>query len=610
MTTIRRLDQETIEEIRAGEVIERPASIVKELVENAIDAGAESIAVNIVKGGCDEIVVQDDGIGIHQQDAVLAFERHATSKIRETKDLYQLKSLGFRGEALASIAAVSYVHLVSKPQGELEGVSVRIRNGQEPISAPIGCREGTTVSVRNVFYNSAPRRTFLKSPTAESRHIHEFLIALSLSRPSVAFRFRSDGRDVFSVPRVTGPDQLFLRSSAVLAKRWGKGLVRILRPGNAKSEKGVVILGVTSSPEITRNTRTGQYFFVNGRYVKSLGMSYALGRGYGELLPARRFPLAALFVTIPPEFVDVNVHPTKREVKFRNERDVFQQMVSRVRASLDQANLFKKIDISSLRTGTTVAGSKETRSTRGVREAGPAIEGRRSSTFSRSLSGDQYGLKEQLEKDDAHLDRDEAQTKLIVRPRKPLYRVVGQSHELFVLVETRGELWIIDQHAAHERVTYEQVLDDIRGNCRKVQRLLLPLTFELTPSQSNAFDEVKEYLALCGFSIEPFGGNSYQIQATPSYFRPQDSPDLITELLEAFAAGSSDDPVAAREEDLAARIACKVKSIKAGQTLTIDHMEAMVDALLQCRSPFACPHGRPTMVRYALGDLEKLFERR
>ena len=624
MRTIRRLDQETIEEIRAGEVIERPASIVKELVENAIDAGAESIAVNIVKGGCDEIVVQDDGIGIHQEDAGLAFERHATSKIRESKDLYQLKSLGFRGEALASIAAVSHVHLVSKPQGELEGVSVRIRNGQEPILAPIGCREGTTVSVRNVFYNSAPRRTFLKSPTAESRHIHEFLIALSLSRPSVAFRFRSDGRDVFSVPRVTGPDQLFLRSSAVLAKRWGKGLVRILKPENAKSEKGVVILGVASSPETTRNTRTGQYFFVNGRYVKSLGMSYALGRGYGELLPARRFPLAALFVTIPPEFVDVNVHPTKHEVKFRDERDVFQQIVSRVRASLDQANLFKKIDISSLPNGTTVAvereanglqarahgGSRETRSARGVREAGPAVEGRPNFRFSRSLSGDQYGLKEQLEKDGAHRDLDGAQPKLIVRSRKPLYRVVGQSHELFVLVETQGELWIVDQHAAHERVTYEQVLDDIRGNCRKVQRLLLPLTFELTPAQSNAFDDVKEYLALCGFSIEPFGGNSYQIQATPSYLRPQDSPDLITELLEASAAGSSDDPVAAREEDLAARIACKVKSIKAGQTLTIEHMEAMVDALLQCRSPFACPHGRPTMVRYALGDLEKLFERR
>ena len=625
MDRIRLLDSHTIEQLRAGEVIERPASIVKELVENAIDAGARSISVSIAKGGIDEIVIQDDGGGLTPEDAPLAFQRHATSKIQSSNDLFLLTTLGFRGEALASIAAVTQVELLSRTAEAIEGVRVRA-GGSAPIeTTPAGCPQGTTVTTRHLFFNTPPRRAFLKSSTAESHQVHEVLIALALSRPSIHFRFQSDGREVFHAPP---QEELALRVRAVVGKEWAQEFLALPSAEATLAEEGVGVTGLISPPSRTRNTRTGQYFFVNGRPVKSQPVSSALSRGYGELLPAGRFPLGILFLTVPTDQVDVNVHPTKREVKFQAERELLQMIVQTVRKTLDRANLFKTIELpdSDLPGGNQRADSRTAGRPRAESRAldssvpipDPADYPR---PQRRRTAVDAYGARSEpglrmldkplvQESEAAPLSPARSQTTLWQRPDGTAFRVVGQSHELFVLVEVEGELWIVDQHAAHERIMYEQVLDSLQHKHGATQPLLIPVTFELSPAACTALEELHDYLAQVGFDIQPFGGNTFQVQATPSYFRPADTPTLLSELAEARAEGHSDNSLEAKQEDLAARIACKVKSIKAGQTLTEEAMHALVKTLLDCRSPFTCPHGRPTMVRYSVRQLERQFDRR
>ena len=627
MDHIRLLDPHTIEQLRAGEVIERPASIVKELVENAIDAGARSISVSIAKGGIDEIVVQDDGSGLTPEDAPLAFQRHATSKIQSSNDLFLLTSLGFRGEALASIAAVTQVELLSRTADAIEGVRVRAAGSAPLETSPVGCPPGTTVSTRHLFFNTPPRRAFLKSPTAEGHQVHEVLVALALSRPSIHFRFQSDGREVFQAPSQA---ELALRARAVIGKEWAQEFLPLPSAEITLAEEGVGLTGLVSPPSRSRNTRTGQYFFVNERPVKSQPLSSALSRGYGELLPAGRFPLGMLFLTVPTDQVDVNVHPTKREVKFKEERQLLRLVVRTVRETLDRANLFKKIELpasdllrdhrqaSSRTEGLSRAASRALDSSvprpdpadyprphRRRKAASPDAYGARSEPGLRMLDKPLVHEAEAAPPGSAH-----SQSTLWQRPNGSEFRVVGQSHELFVLVEVAGELWIVDQHAAHERIMYEQVLHSLRHQHRDAQPLLIPETFDLSPAACSALEELHDYLVQIGFDIQPFGGNTFQVQATPAYFRPTDTPALLSELAEAQAEGRSDNSIEAKQEDLAARIACKVKSIKAGQTLTLEAMHALVKTLLDCTSPFTCPHGRPTMVRYSVRQLERQFDRR
>ncbi len=621
MPRIHLLDPHTISQIRAGEVIERPASVVKELVENAIDAGARAISVRIAGGGINEIIVQDDGEGMSAEDAQLSVQRHATSKLTSSEDLFALSTLGFRGEGLASIAAVAQLELVTREPSAVEGVRVQA-TGDAPVELmPAAAPPGTTVTVRHLFFNTPPRRAFLKSPTAEGNQIEEILIGLALSRPEIRFVFTWDQRVVFdALPH----ESLAGRVKALLGKEWADGLIAVSTPQELALESGLSFSGLVGPPDRHRNTRAGQYFFVNKRLVKSQPLSFAFSRGYGELLPQGRFPLGVLFLTMPPHRVDVNVHPTKREVKFQDERSVLHVLVQSVRQSLSQANLFKTVAMPVMPSGRAAATPTAT------------------TAISRALSPDMpvpdpadLPVRRKVEPD---VDRSDTPLRLVPKPppltpvtaskkggapfsaqaqprlwRRPdgtEFRVVGQSHELFVLVEVEGELWVVDQHAAHERVMYEQALDTLQHRKGESQPLLLPLMFELTPAARAALEEVQEYLTALGFDIRPFGGSTYQVQATPPYFRPSDTPDLITELAQARAEGRAENSVEAKIEDLAARIACKVKSVKAGQMLTPDAMRALVKSLLECRSPFTCPHGRPTMVRLSVQHLAAQFDRR
>jgi DNA mismatch repair protein MutL len=611
MGRIHLLDPQTIEQIRAGEVIERPASVVKELVENAIDAGARTIRVHIAGGGISEIVVQDDGEGMSPEDAQLAVHRHATSKLSSSAELFALSTLGFRGEGLASIAAISHLELLTREPGAVAGVRIKMSGGNPAEAVPAAAPPGTTVTVRQIFFNTPPRRAFLKSPTAEGNHIEEVLIGLALSRPEIRFLFTWDQRTVFdALPQ----DTLKGRVSAVLGRDWAEGLIPLADVNEALADGGIGLSGLVGPPDRHRNTRTGQYFFVNKRFVKSQPLSFALSRGYGELLPAGRFPLGVIFLSVPPHAVDVNVHPTKREVKFQDERAVLHVLVHGVRQALDQANLFKTM---SLPSSTLASPVLET----DIPIPDPAdfpLRPRRDPT--RLESALQLVPKPPLPPPLASATAPAAvvpvaaaalsQPVLWQRPDRTEFRIVGQSHELFVLVEVEGELWIIDQHAAHERVIYEQVLTTLYNKQGESQPLLLPLTFDLQATARAALEELQEYLTTLGFDIRPFGGNTFQVQATPPYFRPADTPDLIVELAQARAESRSDNSIEARFEDLAARVACKVKAVKAGQTLTPEAMKALMTSLLACRSPFVCPHGRPTMVRLPVQQLAAQFDRK
>ncbi|MBI3248303.1 MAG: DNA mismatch repair endonuclease MutL [Deltaproteobacteria bacterium] len=616
MGRIHLLDPHTIGQIRAGEVIERPASIVKELVENSIDAGARSINVRISGGGVTEIVVQDDGEGMSPEDALLAVQRHATSKLTQSADLFALSTLGFRGEGLASIAAVAQVELTTREPASVEGLRVQIAGDAPAKMAPAAAPPGTTVVVRHLFFNTPPRRAFLKSPTSEGNQIEEMLIGLALSRPEIRFQFTWDQRAVFdALPQ----DTLAGRVKAVLGKEWAEGLLPVSATEELSVESGIGMSGLVSPPDRHRNTRTGQYFFVNKRLVKSQPLSFALSRGYGELLPQGRFPLAVLFLTAPRQSVDVNVHPTKREVKFQDERAVLHVLVHGVRSSLDRANLFKTATLPMPAAPDGFAASTSWALSPDIPMPDPedfparrktAADVDRSDPLLRLVPKPPPVLPVAPNARAAGALGMSAQPTLWRRPDGAEFRIVGQSHELFVLVEVEGELWVVDQHASHERVVYEQVLDTLHHRKGDSQPLLLPITFELAPTARAALEEAQEYLTALGFDIQPFGGGTYQVQATPPYFRASDTPELIIELAQARAEGRSDNSVEAKIEDLAARVACKVKSVKAGQTLTPEAMKALVKSLLDCRSPFVCPHGRPTMVRLAVQQLAAQFDRR
>ena len=382
-------------------------------------------------------------------------------------------------------------------------------------------------------------------------------------------------------------------------------------------------------------------------------MSYALSRGYGELLPAKRFPVCVLFLTVPPQEVDANVHPTKREVKFQDEQTVLRTIVQHVRRALDQTNLFKTMELPAtapspeiidstgsmaspqpLPTPMSVALSDDIPipdprdypiRSKSYPSATPAASSRsqhepalrmvsqpqvQESVVTPGWTPSRTPATPSTELNPPLQAVEPEQPALLPRPEGTAFRVVGQSHELFILVEVAGELWVIDQHAAHERVMYEQVLASLHDGKGESQALLLPVTFDLDASARTALDELQDYLTTLGFDIRPFGGKTYQVQAAPPYFRPADTPDLITELVQARADGRSENSIEAKQEDLAARVACKVKSVKAGQTLTPEPMKALVKSLLACQSPFACPHGRPTMVRMSVKHLEGQFDRR
>lgn len=570
---IRVLPEEVASAIAAGEVVERPASVVKELVENALDAGAQSISVEVERGGRDRIAVSDDGCGIEPDEIGLALSRHATSKLATTQDLFAIRTLGFRGEALASIAAVSQLEITSRVSHHEAGIYLKAEAGAAGKPKAVGAPVGTQVQVRHLFFNVPARLKFLKSEDNERRRILGLVTRYALGYPRVRFELIQEGRRVFQSTGSGEPRE-------VLAAMFGVDVARQVLTLPSTEARGVHVDGFISPPSVQRSSRRELTFFINGRWVQDASLSTAVVQAYHGLLMVGRFPLAVLFLRLPPEDVDVNVHPAKAEVRFREPDMIFSVLQRVVRASLLGQAAPPLLDTPPgwgerpWGQGAQVV-SPEWQMGHGA-EAGPLM----TLPAQRSLAGASV----------------------------PLLRAVGQVGSAYLVAEGPDGLYLIDQHAAHERVLFDTLMAAERGGVRESQGLLEPVTVELSPAQSMALEPQLGVLKHLGFDIEPFGRGAFRVRGLPALLSGLSPDQAVLAVVNEFEEDEA--PLAAETESrLAARV-CKRAAVKAGQVLSLAEQEQLIRDLEACASPRTCPHGRPTMIHLSVETLERQFGRR
>jgi DNA mismatch repair protein MutL len=563
--------------IAAGEVIERPASVVKELIENALDAGATRITVQIERGGVGLIRVVDDGRGIPAGEIALALERHATSKLDPAGDLGAVATLGFRGEALPSIAAAADLEMVSRAAGADAGASVRARDGAIGPVRPAGAAPGTTVTVRELFARQPARRKFLRTPAAEAGQIAQVTGHYALAYPEVAFSLSVDGRRVLST---SGDGDPRGAAAAVYGVRTAAQMLEV-----AGADPVFAVRGLITPPEVTRAGRGAISLFVNRRWVQHRRLAYAVESGYDTMLMAGRHPIAVVEITVDPREVDVNVHPAKAEVRFRAENEVFRAVQAAVRTAL-------------------------------IRLAPvPGVEGRGPWTEMEPPAGDPLALTPQSSTLSWwHVPAPGTLPAPVVpeRPSEPprlllpALRVVGQVGSTYIITEGPEGMYLIDQHAAHERVLFERIARARAERRPEVQGLLDPITFEATPVQAAALSEYADDLAALGFAVEPFGERTFLLRAVPAALAGRDAARAVADFLDGLAAGGT---AGERAERAAMTLACHA-AVRAGKTLALDEMRELVRLLEDCASPRTCPHGRPTMIHVSAAALEREFGRR
>ena len=576
MTRIKLLDPDTINKIAAGEVIERPASVVKELVENSIDAGAGRILVEVAEGGKGFIRVTDDGSGIDPQDLPLAFQKHATSKISRAEDLAGISTLGFRGEALASIASVSgSVEVKTKTREAISGTYIRLEQGRIIESRETGSPAGTTITVWDLFYNVPARKKHLKAAEAELVHIIDAVTEMAVVHHDISFELFSGRRTLFKSVRSPNWDDVLFR---LFGLKTLKGMSRIKAEGHGWS-----ISGVIGDPLSLRSSPDRIMIFVNGRAVSSRILTGALREAYRNIIPLGKSPVAVISLQTDPSMVDVNVHPAKREIRLLREAEIAAALTAAAAASLERHSR---------------SGRSEERMmlvTAEDRAAGE--EDSRASQIVVAESGNQSTLP---------LSPSEEMPAPPPRPAK--LRILGQIKKLYIVAEGEEGLVLIDQHAAAERIRFEMLQDRYRS--RKIrQDLVQPLSIELSASERVVLSTWMDTLQDIGFDITPFGGNTYTVRAVPATGRYLESAESVHDLLrELFLSGKAG-PASSDRDDILKLLACR-GSIKSGRVLSPVEMKRLVDDLFLCRNPRTCPHGRPVMVSIEEGRLEKLFSRR
>ncbi len=569
---IKVLPPEIVSQIAAGEVVERPASVVKELVETSLDAAAREISVETGGGGVSLLRVTDNGVGIPPGELELAFQRYATSKIARLDDLDSIASLGFRGEALPSIAAVAQVDIASCARGESSGSYCRFREGGVIDRGSQGHAPGTTVTVRELFRNIPARLKFLKSPTTENSHIAEVVSHYALGFPEVRFTLSVDGRTVLRTP---GSGRLLDSAIEVYGLEVARNLLEV-NGENSGWEGGAAVsaprvTGLTSSPAVNRSHRGYLSFFVNRRWISSRMLAWAVEEAYHGLLMVGKYPIAIINISLPPREVDANIHPAKTEVRFQDERLVFGAVQKAVRRTLLALAPVPRIE----------------EVTTAYRE--PAASGQR---WSLSLGGEP------------------GTTVLPIMPQStpafslPALRLLGQMASSYLVAEGPDGLYLIDQHAAHECILFEQVKQQMARRAIEVQGLLEPATLEVSPQEDAGLKARCESLAEGGFSLEPFGERTYLVRAVPLLLHLKDWRGALKELLAAPAGDNDND----WREKMAASIACH-SAVRAGQQLTDDEMRGLLRQLEQVALPNTCPHGRPTMIHLGSRQLEREFGR-
>lgn len=666
MSKIHVLPDSLANKIAAGEVVERPASIVKELLENSLDAGARRIEVAVESGGRRLLRVSDDGEGMPRDDAILAFERHATSKLKTADDLAAITTLGFRGEALASIASVAKVRLRTQTETDLVGTELEISGGRMLNVRDIAFTRGAEFEIRDLFFNVPARRKFLKSEATESFHIANLVTHYALANPQLAFTLTNNGRESI---RVTPTNDLRERAYQLFGGEFISGLIEVL------SESGQMrVRGFVSSPSATRTTREGQYFFINGRYVRDRVIGKALSEGYRAMMPAGVYPSAMLFVELSPHEVDVNVHPAKTEVRFVRGALVHDLIRDAVRGAIGTAKsavtLFPEkrpaplvtdppptpahVDLGEeqpvppsrdeLRAGLRVPVAPRPQPTSQQQKIDlsfpPQVESERVGSAEPVATGQpptptisEQEAESVGETDVVEMAGSESAPALhygqrlgclgaaaapggnsILKPAPPLtltadeVNPLGQLHQSFIIAADRAGLLLIDQHVAHERILFEQHWRALRGQRLEVQRLLIPETLDLTPAQAAAFDQLLPELEENGFELGRLSGRTVAIKALPAMLAPGAAQALLIELLDAIEhdrRGLSLDELRA---EIAASLACRA-AIKINMPLAPEKMRWLIDELLQMQNPATCPHGRPIILRITAREIERGFQR-
>jgi DNA mismatch repair protein MutL len=575
---IRVLQPEVASQIAAGEVVERPASVVKELMENALDAGAKSMDVTIASAGRTLIQVADDGAGIPPDELLLAVERHATSKLEFAEDLFHISTLGFRGEALASIGSVSRLTITSRTSGSSSGRRLHVEGGIIGRVEEVGSPVGTMVSVEDLFYNIPARLKFLKQDATERRVIDALLNRYALAYPQVRFKV-TEGNSTLLHTAGDGDQR------AILASIYGVDTARQMLPVLAQ-EEGLKLSGFISLAALTRSNRKEITFFVNGRWVQDTPLNAALLNAYHTLLMVGRYPLAAVFVEVPPDEVDVNVHPAKAEVRFRNPDKVFSFVQRSIRRALLAYGPVPQATLQNL-------------------WGHPASQPRQvDPTWNLAHGGQAQPETQQGESSQTAVPV----TAQAAFDKVPLLRLIGQVGATYLVAEGPDGLYLIDQHAAHERVLFEKLMAQHELKAIPSQALLTPVLVEMSASSARMLEGQLPVLQHFGFHIEPFGQNSYQVRVVPNLFANSDPAAALRTLVEDF-----EEDEAPLQNEIEARIAgrvCKRLAVRAGQVLNLDEQRALLMDLEACASPRTCPHGRPTMIHLSVETLERQFGRR
>ena len=570
--------------IAAGEVVERPVSVVKELVENSIDAGASQITVEIQGGGVQLVRVIDDGEGITADDLPLAFHRHATSKLASSEQLDSVATMGFRGEALPSIAAVSRVAVQSRTRDQTAGHRLTLRWGEPADSGSQGCAPGTLIEVSELFGNQPARRKFLRSTQSETARIQELVSRYALAFPEIRFRLVNDGRVSLNTPGNGQPRE------ALLAVYGSQVAANMLEVHAEDPEAGYAVEGFSAAPSVSRANRTYLTFFVNRRLIQSRMLSFAVEEAYAGLLQVKRYPVAAINIVLPYGDVDVNSHPAKREVRFHQENRVFSLVQRAVRSALMAEAPVPVFDqASSGQAGFTSFGRNRLSGGRFSGAAGPGYNDGPASFQSQQAPG--YGAGEALS--------------LLGRPAVPL-KVVGQLQQTYVVAEGPEGMYLVDQHAAHERVLFDRICKG-RGKQETVsQPLLAPVSVELTPSHATTLEDNLEAITAYGFQVETFGERAYLLRAVPSVLTAEEPGKALIDILDL---ATLEGLTRQKEDIMAASIACHA-AIRAGRPMTADEMRALLEQLEATPNPHTCPHGRPTMVHFSSYHVEREFGRR
>jgi len=612
-------------QIAAGEVIQRPASVIKELMENSIDAGSTSIKLIIKDAGKTLLQVIDDGCGMSDQDARMCFERHATSKIKKAKDLFAIRTMGFRGEAMASIAAISQVEMRTRRQTDELGVKIIIEGSELKSQEPCQCMIGTSISVKNLFFNVPARRNFLKSDTVEMRHIVDEFQRIALAHPDLFFSLHHNKSEVFHLPA----GNLRQRIVGMFGSNTNKKLVPISENTDALNMEGFV-----GKPSFAKKTRGEQFFFVNQRYIKSGYLNHALMSAYEDLLPKDTFPLYVIFLEIDPARIDINVHPTKQEIKFEDERLVYNYLKVAVRHALGQYSITPTLDFeqetslnslpvmnTSQKTGEEKRFENRTSLVNSTgKKNGTGVNKNSASRLESSNLRNWQKLYEGLDELD-EIPTDSSQQSVTIESGagknfelgsdqdRPLAesRVPYQIHGTYIVSQIKSGFILIDQRTAHKRILYEQYLNDLQNNQQGIQQKLFTKTISVAPADKPILDEILPQIQLLGFDIEDFGNNSYVIHGIPAELsKGLDEQQLIEDLLEQYKANL--ELKMGIVENIALSLA-RGSAIKRGQNLTPEEMRELIDKLFACQIPYKGPSGNHCFVTYELDDLKKRFSK-